>query len=164
MRRLPKVISGGQTGVDQAALAAARTAGFATGGLAPLGWLTEAGPAPWLEDYGMCQMPTNDYPSRTRENVKTSDATLWLGDPSSNGGRATCNSARRLGKPLYVVTAISDVEPAAVADWLESLGDLRLLNVAGDRESVAPGIGAAAGRFLTELFGQLRSRVGRERT
>ena len=42
------VISGGQTGVDQAALRAARTAGIPTGGFAPLGWSTEDGPAPWL--------------------------------------------------------------------------------------------------------------------
>jgi len=42
------VVSGGQTGVDQAALRAARASGIATGGWAPKGWATEAGPAPWL--------------------------------------------------------------------------------------------------------------------
>ena len=47
------VISGGQTGVDQAALRAARSCGIPTGGWAPRGWLTEDGPAPWLADYGL---------------------------------------------------------------------------------------------------------------
>ncbi len=45
---LDRVISGGQTGADQAALRAARAAGIPTGGWAPLGWKTEEGPAPRL--------------------------------------------------------------------------------------------------------------------
>jgi Circularly permutated YpsA SLOG family len=47
------VISGGQTGADQAGLRAARASGIRCGGMAPKGWLTEAGPAPWLADYGL---------------------------------------------------------------------------------------------------------------
>lgn len=45
---LERIVSGGQTGADQAALRAARAAGLPTGGWAPRGWLTEEGPAPWL--------------------------------------------------------------------------------------------------------------------
>ena len=43
---LQRVISGGQTGVDQAALRAAKAAGLETGGWMPLGWLTEECPRP----------------------------------------------------------------------------------------------------------------------
>jgi hypothetical protein len=158
MRKLPKIISGGQTGVDQAALTAARQAGLATGGWVPKGWLTEDGPAAWLAEFGLSEMPTDDYPPRTRRNVTISDATLWLGDPSSTGGRATCEAARRSGKPLYVAESLADTRPAAVADWLQTLGEVNVLNVAGNRESVAPGIGAESARFLVELFALLRSR------
>ena len=48
-----KIISGGQTGVDQAALRAAKACGIPTGGWAPKGWRTEDGPAPWLADLGL---------------------------------------------------------------------------------------------------------------
>jgi hypothetical protein len=158
MRPLPKIITGGQTGVDQAALIAARRAGLATGGWVPKGWLTETGPAPWLEPYGLREMPTNDYPSRTRKNVEVADATLWLGDPSSNGGRHTCEAARQMSKPLFVAGTLATARPAEVADWLESLGPVNVLNVAGNRESVAPGIGSLSERFLQELFALLRNR------
>jgi hypothetical protein len=50
---LERVISGGQTGVDQAALRVAKAIGLATGGWAPLGWETEDGPASWLAGYGL---------------------------------------------------------------------------------------------------------------
>lgn len=52
---LTKIISGGQTGVDQAALRAARDLGITTSGTAPLGWITEDGPAPWLADFGLIE-------------------------------------------------------------------------------------------------------------
>jgi hypothetical protein len=54
---LPRVLSGGQSGVDQAALRAARACGLDTGGWAPAGWMTEVGPASWLADYGLVECP-----------------------------------------------------------------------------------------------------------
>jgi hypothetical protein len=48
-----QVISGGQTGADQGGLRAARACGIPTSGWAPKGWMTEAGPAPWLADWGL---------------------------------------------------------------------------------------------------------------
>ncbi len=156
--RLSRVISGGQTGVDQAALAAARRAGLETGGWVPKGWLTEAGPAPWLERYGLREMPSADYPRRTVKNVQDSDATLWLGDPASTGGRLTCETTRRRGKPLYVANPLAEASPSAVAAWYLALPAARILNVAGNRESVEPGIGERAERFLSEFFELLRSR------
>jgi hypothetical protein len=49
------VITGGHTGADQAGLRAARACGIPTGGWVPRGWLTEAGPAPWLADWGLIE-------------------------------------------------------------------------------------------------------------
>jgi hypothetical protein len=57
---IQRVISGGQTGVDQAALRAAKACGIPTGGWCPLGFLTEAGPMPALADFGLAEMPTAD--------------------------------------------------------------------------------------------------------
>jgi predicted Rossmann-fold nucleotide-binding protein len=68
---LRKVISGGQTGVDQAGLRAARAVGLATGGSAPRGWETEDGPAPWLAE---CER--EGYLARTEANVRASDGTM----------------------------------------------------------------------------------------
>lgn len=54
---IERVISGGQTGADQAALRAARACGIPTGGWAPRGWLTEDGPSLWLAEWGLVEMP-----------------------------------------------------------------------------------------------------------
>jgi hypothetical protein len=87
---LEKVITGGQTGADQAAWRAAKAFGIPTGGAMPLGFKTEDGPRPeFAEMYGAVEMPTTSYASRTRQNVKDSDATLWLGETDSPGAKAT---------------------------------------------------------------------------
>lgn len=57
---LERVISGGQTGADQAALRAARACGIPTGGWAARGWLTEDGPAPWLAEWGLAECPDGE--------------------------------------------------------------------------------------------------------
>jgi len=62
---LKNIVSGGQTGADQAGLRAAKAAGIETGGWAPHGWTTEKGPAPWLADYGLAECPIPGYPART---------------------------------------------------------------------------------------------------
>ena len=72
---LERVISGGQTGADQTGLHAARACGIPTGGWAPRGWLTEAGPAPWLEEWGLVECPEGEteaerYRARRRRCVK----------------------------------------------------------------------------------------------
>ena len=74
-----KIVSGGQTGADQAGLLAARAAGIETGGWAPEGWDTEDGPAPWLEDFGLTECTVAGYPARTEANARDSDGTAWFG-------------------------------------------------------------------------------------
>jgi hypothetical protein len=82
---LDEVVTGGQTGADQAALRAARAAGIPTGGWAPLGWLVETADgkrteaAPWLAEYGLTECPEPGFPARARANVRDSDGTLWFG-------------------------------------------------------------------------------------
>lgn len=151
---LDRVVTGGQTGVDQAALRAARAAGIPTGGWAPLGWLTENGPAPWLADFGLVECPEPGYPARTRANVRDSAGTLWLGSVDSRGFAATHDAALALGRPFHIAyRGVS--RPAGVRDWVV-VNAVWTLNVAGNRESVSPGIGDRAERFLLAVFRRLR--------
>jgi len=153
------IISGGQTGSDQGALRAARSRGIPTGGYAPRGFRTEAGPTPELGTvYGLVEMPTDDYPLRTKANVGVVDAVLWIGNPRSPGGKLTTREANHLGKPLFVAESGVGACPQAVVDWLRRLrsGDVRLM-VAGNRESSNPGIGAEAEAFVGEMIDLLRA-------
>lgn len=147
-----RVISGGQAGADQAGLRAARACGLETGGHAPEGWMTEDGPAPWLEGFGLKQF--GDYVERTRANVGDASAILWFGDPDSRGGRLTCRFARWYSVPLLIVW--KGTPPAVVASWVWSArqscqGEFKLM-IAGNRESINPGIGARVEAFLMEVF------------
>jgi hypothetical protein len=84
---LDRIVSGGQTGADQAGWRAAKAAGIPTGGWMPLGFLTEDGPRPEFAGlYGAEECPTADYPARTRRNVIDSSATIWFGTLDSGLG------------------------------------------------------------------------------
>jgi hypothetical protein len=83
---LTKVVSGGQTGADQAGWRAARAFGIPTEGSMPLGFLTEEGPRlEFAELYGAVEIPTADYPAQTRRNATLADATVWFGSTDTSG-------------------------------------------------------------------------------
>jgi hypothetical protein len=153
---LTKIISGGQTGVDQAALRAAKAAGLATGGWAPRGWQTEDGPAPGLgRDYGLTEHE-GGYAARNRANVLASVGTLlvtWFGGEPTGGTALTGKLCLELKRPTRRAVLTWDHTPQVVPlmTWLSGHG-VHALNVAGPRESKCPGIGEAAEKFLGELF------------
>ncbi len=148
--RVRRIVSGGQTGVDRAALDAAAAAGLERGGWVPLGRRAEDGPIPGA--YPMRQADSPDYAVRTRLNVADSDATLILArGPPSGGTRLTVEIARALARPCRVVEVGGAGGVEETRDWLIAEG-VRVLNVAGPRESTAPGIHAQALRFLGELL------------
>jgi hypothetical protein len=159
------VISGAQTGVDQAALRAARACGVATAGWAPLGYMTEDGPATWLADYGLAECPEHGYPARTRLNVAMADKLLWYGPGGSPGFRLTMNEAFKkwsaVGGLAYHVEEGADVGQVVdfVSHGLKEFASAKLM-VAGSRESRHPGIGARAEAWLTEFFRLLLGRRG----
>ena len=146
-----RIISGGQTGVDRAALDGALSLGLPCGGFCPSGRRAEDGPIP--ADYPLSELPSPRYEDRTERNVLAADATLVLtvGEPQ-DGTALTIDIARRRGKPLLVVRL---ERPERSVDraraWLES-GTVGTLNVAGPRESSAPGVYALASRYLRALF------------
>lgn len=151
---LDRVISGGQTGADQAGWRAAKACGIPTGGWMPLGFLTEDGPRPeFAEMYGAAELGSAEYPARTRANVRESGATIWFGDLRSPGSIATHRACLALGRSAYDVVEGRD-RPSEVVAWLGTNG-FRCINVAGNRESTAPGIGARVERFLIAVFRRL---------
>jgi hypothetical protein len=152
--RLSRVVSGGQTGVDRAALDAARAAGLAIGGWCPRGRRAEDGRIP--PEYPLEETPSPRYPERTGWNVRDSGATLVLARGAPRGGSAlTVRLAEAAGRPLLVVDLAVAPDPAAVVGWLAA-HLVEVLNVAGPRESENPGIGAQARRFLEAVFALLR--------
>jgi hypothetical protein len=148
------IVSGGQTGVDRAALDAAIASGLACGGSVPAGREAEDGPIP-LHYQGLTETGSADPAVRTRLNVERSDATLVLTFGETAGGtRLTVETAREIGKPVIEIDISSDDplrEIERVREWLSG-HVVETLNVAGPRESEAPGIYDAAYRFLTFLF------------
>jgi ribosomal protein S18 acetylase RimI-like enzyme len=149
-RALEKIVSGGQTGADRAALDVAGELGLATGGWVPRGRRAEDGSVP-ARYAGMCETDSADYAQRTRWNVRDSDATLVLGFGLARGGSAlTAEVARALGKPVLEL----DLERLCPEDaaiqlrvWLSETQP-RTLNVAGPRASEEPRIARATAQVL----------------
>jgi hypothetical protein len=145
-----RVVSGGQSGVDRAALDAAMALGLAVGGWCPAGRGAEDGIIP--ECYPLTETPGRDHGERTAWNVRDSDATLILHrGPLAGGTRLTAEMARRLGRPLLCRDLTGRPDREDVLRWLW-LNRVACLNCAGPRESEAPGIGRQAGDFLDGLF------------
>ena len=81
---IKKIISGGQTGADRAALDVALKLGIRHGGWIPKGRIAEDGPLP--EKYKLQEMPTDSYEARTEKNVQDSDGTLIIARGKLTGG------------------------------------------------------------------------------
>lgn len=130
--RPEKIISGGQTGVDRAALDVAIDLGIEHGGWCPRGRRSEDGTIPAV--YVLTETDRRDYRTRTQWNVRDADATLilWL-PPMGSGTALTLNTARRSGTPwmdgrLDAADIVKDIRR-----WLSEHRP-RVLNVAGPRD------------------------------
>ena len=133
---LKKIISGGQTGADQAALDAAIKLDIPHGGWLPKGRLTENGPLP--PKYNLQEMSSTRYAERTEKNVQESDGTLIISHGRLTGGSEyTVNMAEKHSRPLLHVDLdkISAFQGALkIRDWLHE-HHVEILNVAGPRAS-----------------------------
>lgn len=144
-----KVVSGGQTGVDRAALDVALELRIPCGGWCPKGRRAEDGVIPGR--YPLVETPSAEYPQRTEHNVRDSDGTLVLARGEPRGGTAfTLKVAERGRRPHHLVDlAAPDIEAARL--WI-AVNAIKVLNVAGSREGDSPGIHDAAAAFLRRLL------------
>jgi hypothetical protein len=150
---LKKIISGGQTGADRAALDAAIRLGIPHGGWIPKGRIAEDGPL--AAEYRLTEMPTASYPERTEKNVVESDGTLIISHGTPTGGTEyTCKMVLKHGKQmLHIDLALhGNLMDAAslVKDWI-LMHHIETLNVAGPRASKDPRIYALTLALLTHL-------------
>jgi len=159
MPALRKVIAGGQTGVDRAALDAAMACGIAAGGWCPRARIAEDGVIP--RRYPLEETPSEKYSQRTTWNVRDADATLILTFGSMDGGtELTQRVAQRLGKPCVVVSLRGYPEMAPVRELFHLRAGGIVLNVAGPRESRSPGIYGRSYAFLAALFRACQNGFG----
>lgn len=149
---IQKIISGGQTGADRAGLDAAIELDIPYGGWLPKGRKAEDGIVP--EKYlAMQELTRGGYPKRTEQNVVDSDGTVIFsyGKPVT-GSALTVKLAKKHQKPfLYVDLGLEQDHVALIVDWLIEW-DIKILNVAGSRESKAPGIYERVKGVLIKTF------------
>jgi len=159
---LERIVTGGQTGVDRAALDAALAAKFETGGWCPLGRRAEDGPIP--RSYPLDETPSERYRQRTEWNVRDSDGTLVLARGGVSGGTAlTVQLAQVQGRPCRIVRldrpGTLSGEPAATLVWIAE-HRIQTLNVAGPRESQREGIYEEARAFMDRLIAAVTANAG----
>lgn len=153
--RTLQIVSGGQTGVDRAALDVALELEVAHGGWCPRGRRAEDGVIP--DRYQLEETPSRNYAVRTLKNVVSSDATLILTrGPLTGGTKLTVDYAAEQEKPCLIVNLADARDPSPVARWLRGVRP-RILNVAGPRASSVAGVYDQAREFLQTLFRELRS-------
>lgn len=147
---LDRIVSGGQTGVDRAALDVARELCIRRGGWCPRGRRAEDGPIP--ESYELEECPSREYPQRTEWNVRDSDGTLVLTRGRPKGGTAlTIRLAHKHRKPCLVLDLEEEPSVAELRQWVE-INEIRILNIAGPRESTQSGIYDQARLTLRQLL------------
>ena len=152
---IEKIISGGQTGVDRAALDVALDNNFPCSGWCPKGRKAEDGPL--ASRYPLKETGSSDYRVRTEKNVKEADGTLILTWGKPTGGTAlTVKVADKHSKPCLVL----DLEQGnqemitTIQSWIEK-NNILVLNVAGPRESKVQGIHDIAREVLNGMMEHL---------
>jgi hypothetical protein len=150
---LKKIISGGQTGADRAALDFAIQYRISHGGWVPKGRLAEDGPIP--AKYKLQEMPTSNYQKRTEQNVVDSEGTVIISNGKLTGGSAyTQRMAKKHHRPfLHIDLKEHGVLPAAleILTWIGE-NNIQVLNVAGPRTSKDPQIYESVKGVLTGLW------------
>lgn len=147
-----KIISGGQTGADLAALDAAIALGMPHGGWLPRGRKTEAGPL--SSRYRLQENDSPRYRDRTERNILAADATLICSHGPLSGGSALTEAlAIRHDRPFLHIDFVHSPLTSAtslVQGWLDTIHPA-VLNVAGPRASSDPQIYGAVFTLLTSL-------------
>ena len=167
---ISKCISGGQTGVNRGGLDAAIHCDLPHGGWCPKGRKAEDGSIPM--DYNLMEMASTEYLARTKANVVDSDATvIFTYGPMTGGSLKTATYAHHLEKPYHDVDLKTTPRKKAVEEIVRWLGGDKelsdhdeylasppsecILNVAGSRESHAPGIQVGVFQLMVDVLIQV---------
>ena len=149
-KHLLKIISGGQTGVDRAALDTALKNNLPVGGWCPKGRKAEDGPID--SRYPLKETISDKYQVRTELNVRESDATLIICKGAPSGGTAlTIKKAREQGKALLIIDLQKQPAFKPVCQWILD-NNISTLNIAGPRESQSSGIYQETALFLEKVI------------
>ena len=160
---LEQIVSGGQTGADRAGLFAGKVLGLKTGGMAPKGWKTTDGSAPWLEqEYGLVECTSVDgYVYRTQANVLFADGTVrFFTKERSAGKRCMLKTIKRYEKPYIDFNLMIhhlNLSLVLFRRWLVD-HEIKILNVTGNSEQTSPGIGLKVAEFLFKALKQIRKK------
>lgn len=150
--KISRIVSGGQTGADRGGLDAGLALGIPIGGWCPKGRIAEDGRIPDI--YQLNESTSKNYLRRTELNVVDSEATVIFtyGVPSGGSSR-TIDFAIKHSRS-FLCCDLNDLEKCGVTfnTFLGELGEGVVLNVAGSRESKAPGIQIAVRDFLITVF------------
>lgn len=161
-----RIISGGQTGVDHAALEAAHIVGIETGGFAPRSYLRHDGPQEELLSgkYNLIAINGN-YRDRTYQNVRHSDGTLRIAEDWDSPGEICTWNAIKSCKKRYIDVSLSRISASLFMGSIDVQREIvrfiqdyniQVLNVAGNSEKTCPGIYAITFEFLLPLFSQIK--------
>jgi hypothetical protein len=155
---IKKIISGGQTGADRGGLEAGAKLGLATGGHCPKNYKTEIGNDFSLKNFGLICTVSDKYPPRTNLNIQNSDGTVVFGKLYERGSALTIDLCKNTwNKPVLELPLLESSEESALMKlyemyfvrWASTIG---ILNVAGNRESVFPGIQKFVEEFLVKCI------------
>jgi Circularly permutated YpsA SLOG family len=151
-----KIISGGQTGVDRAALDVALKYEIECAGWCPAGRLDEFGTIP--ERYPVKELEHGGFEDRTAQNIKDSDGTVIIYFRKLGGGtKFTFECCKQLHRPYQLI----DADKVSVDNAASAIGDfvrqykIGVLNIAGPRQSEWPGGYGYAFRALEIFIGAL---------
>lgn len=161
---LTRIISGMQTGADAGGLLAAKHCGLEVGGWMPKGFKNEMGYFPiFAELFGVRETPSSGFGQRTDWNVRDSDGTIIISSNwTSPGTVMTKKVCQNFRKPYF---AVLYKPPCRVRDHVDEIVEWLLeqnfetLNVAGNRESVSPGIKVWTTRLLIDVFHMIKETM-----
>ena len=156
LKKISGIRTGGQSGVDRAAMDFAKEYGIPLCGWCPKnGWAEDYPDAPGLlADYPeLTETPSEDTEQRTKWNMRDSDAILTIipeGSGISPGTETGLAEGEALGKPMYTATGLDDVPE--IAGWISTLPDNTELCVGGPRASECPEAYDITKAILNALF------------
>lgn len=166
---IEKIVTGGQTGADRAALDVAINLNISYGGWCPKGRIDELGIIPHRysalkEISGEFKTEKENYDARTKQNIKDSNATLIivpkypLPDNIKDGTLLTISEAQNQNKPSLIIKLSDDAEKnsEAIANWIKEK-HIKILNIGGPRESSSPGIYKLSVALLEDALSRLKN-------